>query len=134
MNKKHAITLSAMGFSIALASQLSFGQQAAPGEKNILIVCGDENGRYAKCTSLDDRSLELGSHDRDQLPGLVRLDHARRVPHRPSIHAPDGSDRAAGGEVNRRRELPPEHGGNGGGGAAQRLESPRSFHPGRRAR
>ena len=59
MNRKHALTLGAVGLSIALAAPPAFGQQAAPGNMNILIVCGDENGNYAKCTSLDDRSLEL---------------------------------------------------------------------------
>ncbi len=59
MNRKHALTLGAVGLSIALAAPSAFGQQAAPGNMNILIVCGDENGEYAKCTSLDDRSLEL---------------------------------------------------------------------------
>ncbi len=69
MNGRQAFTLGAMGLSIALAPELSFGQQTAPGDKNILIVCGDENGRYAKCTSLDDRSLELH----------LRLDMGHRV-------------------------------------------------------
>ena len=59
MNRKHALPLGAVGLSIALAAPPAFGQQAAPGNMNILIVCGDENGNYAKCTSLDDRSLEL---------------------------------------------------------------------------
>ena len=59
MNRKHVSTLGAVGLSIALAAPPAFGQQAAPGNMNILIVCGDENGTYAKCTSLDDRSLEL---------------------------------------------------------------------------
>ena len=59
MNRKHALTLGAVGLSIALAAPPAFGQQAAPGNMNILIVCGDENGTYTKCTSLDDRSLEL---------------------------------------------------------------------------
>ena len=59
MNRKHVLTLGALGLSIALAPPLAFGQQAAPGNMNILIVCGDENGTYANCTSLDDRSLEL---------------------------------------------------------------------------
>ncbi len=53
MNRKHALTLGAVGLSIALAAPPAFGQQAAPGNMNILIVCGDENGNYAKCTSLD---------------------------------------------------------------------------------
>ena len=59
MNRKHVLTLGALGLSIALAPPPAFGQQAAPGNMNILIVCGDENGTYANCTSLDDRSLEL---------------------------------------------------------------------------
>ena len=59
MNRKHALTLGAVGLSIALAAPPALGQQAAPGNMNVLIVCGDENGNYAKCTSLDDRSLEL---------------------------------------------------------------------------
>ena len=69
MNRKHALTLGAVGLSIALAPPLAFGQQAAPGNMNILIVCGDENGNYANCTSLDDRSLELH----------LRLDLGHRV-------------------------------------------------------
>lgn len=59
MNRKRGTTLGAVGLSIALAALPAFGQQAAPGFMNILIACGDENGTYAKCTSLDDRSLEL---------------------------------------------------------------------------
>ncbi len=59
MNRTHTLTLSAVGLSIALAAPPAFGQQPAPGNMNILIVCGDENGTYTKCTSLDDRSLEL---------------------------------------------------------------------------
>jgi len=58
MNRKHALTLGTVGLSIALAAP-AFGQPTAPGNLNVLIVCGDENGTYAKCTSLDDRSLEL---------------------------------------------------------------------------
>jgi hypothetical protein len=59
MNRKHAFTLGAIGLSIAFAPELTISQQTAPGDKNILIVCGDENGTYAKCTSIDDRFLEL---------------------------------------------------------------------------
>ena len=69
MNGKHTFTLGAAGLSIALAPQLTFGQQAAPRDMNILIVCGDENRTYAKCTSLDDRFLELH----------LRLDLGHRV-------------------------------------------------------
>ncbi|MBO76283.1 MAG: hypothetical protein CME17_02540, partial [Gemmatimonadetes bacterium] len=42
MNSKHVLTLGALGLSIALAPPPAFGQQAAPGNMNILIVCGDE--------------------------------------------------------------------------------------------
>ena len=59
MNKRYALTLGAVGLSITLVTPSAFGQQAAPGNMNILIICGDENGTYTKCTSLDDRSLEL---------------------------------------------------------------------------
>jgi hypothetical protein len=69
MNGKYAFPLGAVALAIALAPQLSLGQQAAPGDKNILIVCGDENGTYAKCTSIDDRFLEL----------RLRLDMGHRV-------------------------------------------------------
>ncbi len=58
MTRQRALTLGAIGLSIALAAPAT-GQQAAPGNLNILIICGDENGTYTKCTSLDDRSLEL---------------------------------------------------------------------------
>ena len=58
MNRKYSVCLGVAGLTIALAAPAS-GQQAAPGNMNILIICGDENGTYAKCTSLDDRSLEL---------------------------------------------------------------------------
>jgi len=77
MNGTHALALSAIGLSIALGPELSFGQQAAPDGKNILIVCGDENGRYTKCTSLDDRHLELH----------LRLDMGHRVTMMPDITA-----------------------------------------------
>ncbi len=59
MNRKPALTLAAVGLSTALGVPPTFGQHAAPGNMSVLIVCGDENGTYAKCTSLDDRSLEL---------------------------------------------------------------------------
>lgn len=69
MYGKHALKIAATGLSIALAPQLTAGQQAAQGGMNILIVCGDENRTYAKCTSLDDRFLELH----------LRLDMGHRV-------------------------------------------------------
>ena len=69
MYKRHAFRLGVAGLSIALAPQLTVGQQDLPGARNILIVCGDENRTYAKCTSLDDRFLELH----------LRLDLGHRV-------------------------------------------------------
>lgn len=69
MYGKNALMIGATGLAIALAPQLSFGQQAAAAGMNVLIVCGDENRRYAKCTSLDDRFLELH----------LRLDMGHRV-------------------------------------------------------
>ena len=77
MNGKHAFTLGAVGLSVALASQLTFGQEVASSGMNILIVCGDENGRYTKCTSLDDRFLEL----------RLRLDMGHRVTMMPDATA-----------------------------------------------
>jgi hypothetical protein len=79
MYGKYAFMLGAMGLSIALAPQLTIGQQAASGGMNILIVCGDENGRYLKCTSIDDRFLEL----------RLRLDMGHNV-----TMMPDNSDAA----------------------------------------
>jgi hypothetical protein len=46
---------------------------------SIYIVCGDENGRYLKCTSIDDRFLELH----------LRLDMGHRV-----TMMPDNTDAA----------------------------------------
>ena len=69
MNRTHALALGAVGLSIVLVAPPALGQQAAPGHMNVLIVCGDENGTYTKCTSLDDRSLELH----------LRLDLGHRV-------------------------------------------------------
>ena len=59
MHGKHASMVGAAVLTIALAPELSVGQQAAPSGVDILIVCGDENRTYMKCTSLDDRFLEL---------------------------------------------------------------------------
>lgn len=56
MNWKHALVPGAVGLSIVLSQPL-MAQQAAPSNQHILIVCGDENGIYEKCTSLDDRYL-----------------------------------------------------------------------------
>ena len=54
MNRKQALTLGAVGLSAVLAAPLVFAQQAGPGNKNILIICGTENNIYTACTSLDD--------------------------------------------------------------------------------
>jgi len=59
MNVRHALRLGAIGFSIVLAPQITPAQPAPPSGKSVLIVCGDENGTYLKCTSIDDRFLEL---------------------------------------------------------------------------
>jgi len=85
MNGKHAIKPGALGFAIALVPLLGFGQQAASSGLNILIVCGDENGRYAKCTSLDDRFLEL----------RLRLDMGHRVTMMPDNTAAEEMQAAA---------------------------------------
>jgi len=59
MKRMHPFTLGVVGLSIALGQPLAFSQPAPSRGKNVLIVCGDENGRYLKCTSIDDRFLEL---------------------------------------------------------------------------
>ena len=69
MSTKHAFTLAAVALALALTAMPASSQQAAPANKSILIVCGDENQTYEKCTSLDDRFLELH----------LRLDLGHRV-------------------------------------------------------
>lgn len=71
MNWKHALTLGAVGLSIVLSAPLVFAQQAAPGNKNILIICGDENGTYLNCTSIDD--VWLRNHLRLDLGHYVTM-------------------------------------------------------------
>ena len=62
MTRKYALTVVAVGLSILLSALLSaspaFMQQAGPGNKNILIICGDENGTTMLCTSIDDVTLK----------------------------------------------------------------------------
>jgi hypothetical protein len=58
MNRKRALLLGTAGLSLVLAVPLVFAQQAVPGNKNILIVCGDENGTVDLCTSIDDIALK----------------------------------------------------------------------------
>ena len=79
MNGNQVFKPGAAGLLIALAPLLSFGQPAASGARDILIVCGDENRTYLKCTSIDDRFLELH----------LRLDLGHRV-----TMMPDDTDAA----------------------------------------
>ena len=62
MTRKYPLTVAAVGLSILLSALLSaspaFMQQAAPGNKNILMICGDENGTTMLCTSIDDVTLK----------------------------------------------------------------------------
>src|SRR6185295_14488363 len=62
MTRKYSLTVAAVGLSILLSALLSaspaFMQQAGPGNKNILIICGDENGTTMLCTSIDDVTLK----------------------------------------------------------------------------
>lgn len=71
MNRKHASMLGAVGLSIVLFAPLVFAQQAVPGNKNILIICGDENGTYLNCTSIDD--VWLRNHLRLDLGHYVTM-------------------------------------------------------------
>jgi hypothetical protein len=62
MTRKYSLTVAAVGLSSLLSALLSaspaFMQQAVPGNKNILIICGDENGTTILCTSIDDVTLK----------------------------------------------------------------------------
>ena len=62
MTRKYPLTVVAVGLSILLSALLSaspaFMPQAGPGNKNILIICGDENGTTMLCTSIDDVTLK----------------------------------------------------------------------------
>ena len=61
MTRKYPLTVAAVGLSILLSASpafVAFVQQAAPGNKNILIICGDENGTTMLCTSIDDVTLK----------------------------------------------------------------------------
>lgn len=62
MTKTYPLTAAAVGLSILLSPLLSaspgFMQQASPGNKNILMICGDENGTTMLCTSIDDVALK----------------------------------------------------------------------------
>ena len=59
MKGKHGFTLGMTYLSLALASPLVVAQSGSADSRHVLIVCGDENGTYKKCTSIDDRFLEL---------------------------------------------------------------------------
>ena len=58
MTRKYPLTVAAVGLSILLSASPAFAQQAAPGNKDILIICGDENGTTMLCTSIDDVALK----------------------------------------------------------------------------
>jgi hypothetical protein len=62
ITRKYPLTVAAVGLSILLSALLSGSpalmQQAGPGNKNILIICGDENGTTMLCTSIDDVTLK----------------------------------------------------------------------------
>lgn len=62
MTRKYPLTVAIVGLSILLSTLLSaspaFVQQAARGTKDILIICGDENGTTMLCTSIDDVTLK----------------------------------------------------------------------------
>ena len=58
MTRTYPLTVAAVGLSILLSASPVFVQQAAPGNKNILIICGDENGTTMLCTSIDDVTLK----------------------------------------------------------------------------
>ena len=57
MTRAYPLTAAAVGLSILLSASPVFVQQAAPGNRNILIICGDENGTTMLCTSIDDVAL-----------------------------------------------------------------------------
>jgi hypothetical protein len=58
MTRTYPLTVAAVGLSILLSASPVFVQQAAPANKNILIICGDENGTTMLCTSIDDVTLK----------------------------------------------------------------------------
>jgi hypothetical protein len=62
MTRKYPLTVVAVGLSILLSALLSASPalmpQAGPGNKNILMICGDENGTTMLCTSIDDVTLK----------------------------------------------------------------------------
>ena len=58
MTRKHTLTIAAVGLSSLLSAPPASPQQAAPGNKAILMICGDENGTSTVCTSIDDIALK----------------------------------------------------------------------------
>jgi len=58
MTRKHTLTIAAVGLSSLLSAPPAFPRQAAPGNKDILVICGDENGTSTVCTSIDDIALK----------------------------------------------------------------------------
>lgn len=65
---KRALMLGAAGLLLAFSGTQASAQQAADARKNILIICGDENGTSMMCTSIDDVTVrnrlevDLGHH------------------------------------------------------------------------
>src|SRR5690242_19691466 len=60
MKLKYLLTVAAV-VPILLSASLAFTQQgggAAPGNKKVLMICGDENGTSLVCTSVDDITLK----------------------------------------------------------------------------
>jgi hypothetical protein len=58
MTRRYPLTVAVVGLSILLSATPVFVQQAVPGNKNILVICGDENGTTMLCTSIDDVALK----------------------------------------------------------------------------
>src|SRR5688572_3334608 len=58
MTRKYSSTIAAASLAILLAAPPAFPQQAAPGNKKILVICGGENNTATLCTSIDDVALK----------------------------------------------------------------------------
>ena len=58
MTRNYPLTVAAVGLAILLCVSPAFAQQAVPANKDILIICGDENGTTMPCTSIDDVALK----------------------------------------------------------------------------
>jgi hypothetical protein len=58
MTRKYPLTIAAVGLSSLLSAPPASPQHAAPRNKGVLIICGDENGTSTVCTSIDDIALK----------------------------------------------------------------------------